>query len=315
MSKYYCSSEKDASFFISDEFNIRSSLFDKYGKVYPFTNENIGGCLKLVDFDKKTSALTVLSSGDHAFNLIKEGIINVDTFDINRLTEYYALGLKRAMIQRYSYEEFLNIVKLINHQICCPYASDSETDIIRQLILDLSFDMDKKYRLFWLNVINLSDNINGFFASRLLKSECEVITSSNNYLKDEESYNLLKSRIGGANITFKNAKILEVPKRFRNKKYDIVIFSNILDYMNDTFGINWNCKRFNEFGRQVEKICSDDSTIFYHYVFAGSTLVMTDNRPIFTFSSVYLRDLKDMKFEVIKNESFFDGVLVKRIKR
>ncbi len=67
-------------------------FFGEYDKFYPYTNECISGYLRFVDFIKKNSALSVLSSGDHVFSLISHGINNVDTFDINRLTEYYALG-------------------------------------------------------------------------------------------------------------------------------------------------------------------------------------------------------------------------------
>ena len=61
----------------------------------------------------KNNGLTVLGSGVYAFSLITNGVMNVDTFDINRLIEFYALGLNRAMILKYSYQECLDIMRII----------------------------------------------------------------------------------------------------------------------------------------------------------------------------------------------------------
>ena len=90
---------------------LSSSNFSKFCEIYPFTNENINGYIGKIVFSENDIILSILSSGDHAFNLITSGALNIDTFDINCLTEYYALGLKRALIIRYSYDEFMRISK------------------------------------------------------------------------------------------------------------------------------------------------------------------------------------------------------------
>ena len=118
------------------------------------------------------------------------------------------------------------------------------------------------------------------------------------------------------NLSFKNAKILEVPDRFRSKKYDVVMFSNILDYMNDSLGDCWGYRKIAGFEKKIEKMCSDDSTIFLHYVLGWrSTGVITNSRPVFIASSVYLQDLDGMKVELLNDTNSFEGVLIKRIKR
>ena len=81
--------------------------FSEWQKVYKETNENINGYMQQLDFKDKKKALSVLASGDHVFNLIYYDILNIDTFDTNRLTEYYALGLKRAALLAFTYEEYL----------------------------------------------------------------------------------------------------------------------------------------------------------------------------------------------------------------
>ena len=65
-----------------------SSRFTTYDRVYSETNE---ACDKIISkFDvKDKSVLTVLGSGDQAFQFYINGAKNVDLFDINKLTIYY----------------------------------------------------------------------------------------------------------------------------------------------------------------------------------------------------------------------------------
>ena len=75
-----------------------SNLFDGYQRVYFQTNENIEGYLGLEDLSHKENALCIAGSGDHAFSLISKGINDIQLFDINKLTEYMIMGLKKAII-------------------------------------------------------------------------------------------------------------------------------------------------------------------------------------------------------------------------
>ena len=92
---------------------VYDNRFDYYGdnricyrgfrNLYFQSNENIDYYLNMIDLGNRENALTVAGSGDHIFNLVANGITEVDSFDINYLTEYLALGLKKAMIVKYSY--------------------------------------------------------------------------------------------------------------------------------------------------------------------------------------------------------------------
>ena len=44
-------------------------IFGKYSKVYATTNENIAGYMGKIDFTGCSKALSVMSSGDHPFNI------------------------------------------------------------------------------------------------------------------------------------------------------------------------------------------------------------------------------------------------------
>ena len=129
----------------------RNNTFFEYDKVYATATENIDGYLNLVDFEGKNNALTILASGDQTFSLASKGIKNITTFDINKLTEYYALGLKKAAIEAFSYEEFLAYFKrLFDINI----GLDELTDMVKYL---LSY-MDYEYKIYWETIIDYNYN-------------------------------------------------------------------------------------------------------------------------------------------------------------
>ena len=300
--------------------------FTDFDKVYPFTNEYITGYLDYVNFTGKSSALSVLSSGDHPFSLITNGITDIDTFDINGLTEFYSLGLKRAMIMKYSYSDFLKIAELFNYQMGFIFSPgntgrfDPNEDIIKQLVSDLSKDMDEKYRTFWRKVVNSSDSLckdkSVFVLNSIANGACKGLTYNIDYLKNEASYNLLRSRLPKANISFTQADISSVPEIFKDGKYDVVLFSNILDYAVNSFGTDWNVDKLHEFTSSVEKICSSDSVIFLQYLlpwrFISSTIKCN---PLFLGSAVHTWDLKDYLVYNINAPGAKQGVVLKKIKR
>lgn len=185
--------------------------FTTYNKSYCFTNENIKGYLKLVDFEGKTSALSVLASGDHAFNLILNGITNVDTFDVNKLTEYIALGLKRAMILKYSYDDFFIVMKSL-----CGY--DTPIECIYEIISGILPYMEDKHRIFWQEIIDFNSKIQkGHFVGVNLIHMLTVnfgekygYIRGNEYLQSEEAYNKLKINLANAKINFKSTNAINL---------------------------------------------------------------------------------------------------------
>ena len=129
--------------------------FSTYQKVYFSTNENIKDYINRSNLEGKNTALSVMASGDHSFNLVEKGILNIDTFDSNALTEFYVLGIKRAMIMRYSYKEYLiTLNKLL----------DINTSLIEltSILSDLLPFMDKKYRGYWRTIIDYNYNMQNY---------------------------------------------------------------------------------------------------------------------------------------------------------
>ncbi|MBQ4584292.1 MAG: DUF3419 family protein [Bacilli bacterium] len=195
--------------------NIGNS-FETYSKVYSFTNENLADLYPLIHFEKYNSALTVLSSGDHAFNLIYMGIDKVDTFDTNRLTEYYALGLKKTAIQCLNYNEFM---KLFSGKI-----ERKQIDLLNYVIQN----MEPEYRNYFETLIAYFKKYSFDYVIHLFRSDTDISQKDikNIYLRSGVNYHKKQKRLANTTISFKHCDVLNIPKEFG--KYDLVELSNIL---------------------------------------------------------------------------------------
>lgn len=282
--------------------------FNTYNKSYCWTNENIKGYLNLVDFNGKENALSVLASGDHAFNLVYNGIKNVDTFDVNRLTEYIALGLKRAMILKYSYQDFLIVMKNL-----CSY--DSKVECIYEIIEGLLPYMEEKHSKFWQEIIKFnyiiqkenSTNINLIHMLTVNFTESYDYIRGNSYLKNEEAYNKLKLDLLNAKINFKNVNALDLSQEF-NGKYDLVLLSNILDYFGHYWGSYWDYETLKNYTEKLENITNKDAIIFLNYLFVHPQYAVT----LFDDSTIKTDDLETEEIITLDDDS--SGVILKRVK-
>lgn len=199
--------------------------YKKYCKLYSFTTENISGYYIFLDFKNK-DILTVCASGDHAINALLKGANIVDTFDINKLSNYFS-ELKYAGIKKLNYKEFIEFFT----------------------ISDNSFD----YNIFSKMKDNLSNNSYMFFeglyrhfdynGKNLRKSEIfnnlydisDYKIKYNDYLK-KDNYLQAKKKI--VSIKFSCNSFINLNKN-TDKKYDLILLSNISDYIKDLFKDNY----------------------------------------------------------------------------
>jgi len=301
--------------------------FDDYGSVYFWTNENVDAYLNAFDYNEKSDALTVAASGDHTFNLICRGIKNIDTFDINRLTEYFAFGLKRAMILKYNYDEFINTFFLLTNThlyTTGQFSVNDETDIIKGLLPY----MEPHHKIFWQEILDynyktqmqMNTNKNFLIALCLGTSSCNF---QNNYLTSEENYNILKAKMMDANITFTHTNALDLPDVF-HKQYDFILLSNIADYFYEYLGYDWGYDKFKEYQRRMESITKTNGVIFFNYIFKHFINTGMNNQALILSSSIFQNDLTDEEILKFDEEDLgapfgehltvWNGVLLKRVK-
>ena len=111
---------------------------------------------------------------------------------------------------------------------------DINTNVLNYLKLKKEILLNSRYDNFYKNVLaefNLSDNRKSeIFSFNELKK-------MNTYMKNEENFEKLKSILKKKEINVINGDIFNI-KESITKKYDRVIFSNILQYLDDFSKIN-----------------------------------------------------------------------------
>ncbi len=200
-----------------------SELHDNYFCwIYPFTNENISGYYKEIDFTNK-DVLTVTSSGDHILNAFLCGANNVDSFDINPLSKYYS-ELKIASIKTLSLEEFINFLYNKNKfKISKKYLDKDTYNLVRK-------KLKEKEQYFWDYIFKNYDN-KFLYNSYLFTDDfldIKSLTKANMYLTPY-NYDILKEKLQDKSVNYHDCNI----KNLINikKEFDIILLSNIAAYL------------------------------------------------------------------------------------
>lgn len=296
-----------------EHYNGLKINFSKYQKGFYWTNENINYYLNMFSNMPREKALTVIGSGDHVFNLVANGTKEIDAIDINYLTEYFALGLKKALIEKYDYYHFLYMMEHIaDRQI--------SLDELTQIIMDLLPYMELKYKIFWYEIANHNYIIQSQRKTNLnliqmlyMNVYARNVIGNNTYLQDEYSYNIFRNKLANARISFKGMDIADIPEKIKDKKYDLILLSNCLDYIDTRWGKDWPKEKLEEYLKSLEKISNDDATIFYKYIinFMDGNEIKPD---VCYDSTLTFEDVEKDAHIVYKPgiETIYDGVLVRR---
>ena len=244
--------------------SLLSPTFGTNSTMYNFTTENLSGYL--VEFDVKgKNVLTVTSSGDQLINLCLLGASNVDCFDSNR-NAYYMTSLKIAAIKALSYEEFLTYFSSCEREGVEKISSDG---ILGTIDMPVEFGKNPNYLSFELytKIRPFLDSNSSLFFDKLyeefkkqgmqLKESKEIFHKSskqsaiknNLYLANEFNYYLVRQKIDNIKYNFYTLDIFEIDKL--PSKYDVVMLSNIYDYITkveDIGDVSENKKRFERLG-------------------------------------------------------------------
>ena len=299
-----------------ESYEVVSEKFTKYQKGFYWTNENIDYYLNLLKIENKEKALTVASTGDHIFNLMLQGFKKIDTFDINKLTEYFVFGLKRTLIQEYDYYEFITILNyLANPNI--------SLEVLTEILYNLLPKMEKKYRIFWQEIIDfnyklqkrMGTNLNLMHMLYINVSIRQIHLNNNTYLLDEYAFTELKNKINSVDVTFQAADAVDLSQKFKGEKYDVILLSNILDYVEGRWGYNWRYEKLEEYVNSLTEIANESCIIYLKYIISYLTKAGV-KESIFHDSSIKHDDIKDEIYKVPKqsyNEEW-DGIILRRVK-
>lgn len=193
----------------------------EYSKIYTFTTENINGYMEYFDLKNK-NLLTLGSSRDQILNSFFYGARDITLFDINPYAKYYVY-LKVAAISSLNYEEFQNFFFL--HGI-------TECDNKKMFCKELFNKIKPNLRLFDYESLLFFDELFSSCEIDMIRDYLfddderrnNIIKDFNVYLRDEDSYNKLKSIIKKIHFNYIHGDIFQdnIPS-----KYDNIFLSNL----------------------------------------------------------------------------------------
>lgn len=199
-----------------DPFNNKNN-FNKYGRIYPFNNEQINEYYKY--FNYEGAVLAVASSGDHMLHAILAGATDITLFDINRLTKYFCM-LKLAGIKTLSYEEFLTYFMVVPTMVNLKNKKLYEK--VREALLP-------EERYFWDEVIK-----DGLTECNFYDSFFDIIACNNSYYDEDTYYDLQKKAYCFKEPEFLETDIFDLPNKIKSdKKFSSIFLSNISDYVDN----------------------------------------------------------------------------------
>lgn len=189
---------------------INGKTIKGYGRIYSSSNEDVLDLYADIDFKNK-NVLSVLASGDQAFMAYLKGATSVDLFDINKLTLYYYY--LRIWTMKYFHIFYAE-----------PYLCKLFID---KLISKVKPENNIEFNCFeyWRSLLKHIDNYDlhelFFPLSTIIQLNDEEIKRLSSLLKKKKS-------------TFYN---IDISSEINiQKKYDIIITSNIPDWIYSSDG-------------------------------------------------------------------------------
>ena len=265
-----------------DDVGHLDKFFGKYSKLYLMTTENIAGILNNVTTSGK-KVLTVAGSGDHVLESVLHGAEDITCFDINPFS-FNQVDLKLAAIKSLSYEEFLkffNIRKL----------NDENRFFDHTLFEKLSSNLNDQscnfysylYDYYNNDVKKIKKNIYYNFLYNLnhMKTMC-------NYLKKENYYEV-KDRIDDTTINYLESDFRKLRNNLNNK-YDLILLSNINDYIDELYG-NFYISEFYNNVMELTNNLNSFGTIQIAYFYTHLDYPMRAN-------DLYIKEIRDKYFSI-----------------
>ena len=229
---------KDIDFDIDMALNIPiSHRFCEYSPVFSNTCENLEEVEKIINYNNK-SILVPLSSGDQYLFSLYKNASNVTTYDINKLTKYYA-NLKIAAIKTFdNLNDFIPFLITDRVQLF---------DTKKEYIYKVLDNLDKDDLYFWKNYLLKTSKIQmkKLVTNKTNRFDLEYIKCGLPFYSDNNEYKKLKNKL--KKPKFINTDLYDITNVL-DEYFDVIDLSNIIstDICNNMYDdiysdvdINW----------------------------------------------------------------------------
>lgn len=225
-----------------DDYKLALDVINKdvsgfFKTIFYCSNEDLKSLFKNFNFKDKY-VLCVAASSDQYFHCLEHGASDIDLFDINNLTKYYVY-LRRWII-KYCGTYYPDYNKLIDSK-----------DFLKKLLLRVNVcskeeqDVYEFWKLFSLSSCSLEN----LFVKPKVRNKNEII-----------NLNELSKVLDISNFDFINFDLSD-EAYILNKKYDVVIISNILEH----FGLD--DMKINNIKDNLRNLLNDDGIVICSYVY------------------------------------------------
>lgn len=275
--------------------------FKGYSKMYAMTTENISEFLNKYDLRNK-KVLTVTGSGDQRYNCYLKGAKEVVCFDINPLAGLH-VRLKDTAMQNLEYQDFLKFFGII--------IDDSGNCFLDKSIFNKIKDsLDEDVYLLYDFIINhfKADPFKRVYHDY----NCDyngMIEFDNYIIKD--NYEKLKSIMKDKDFKFLNTNISSLPELLKGEKFDVILLSNISDYIDLVYG-NDHMKMYKELIDRLVDNLYDNGIIQVGYVYNLYSLGETNSKFRFPESRNKVFPFNEYPVEFVSsfnNPSTYDKVI------
>lgn len=263
-----------------------SNYFRNYSRMYMMTTENLNGFFNHFSVEGK-SILTVAGSGDQRLNSYILGAKDVTCFDINPLTELH-LKLKDTAIKNIDLDKFISFFEIKN--------DNKEYSSLDPRIFRMFKDyLDEDVYSFYNYVINESIYLRSRDIYIDFINDISNQKRINNYL-DLDSYNNIRNIIRNKSIDFIESNVIDLPCKLDGKKYDMILLSNISDYIHHIYNDN-HMSKYKELIDSLKNNLTEDGIMQVGYIY-----------------SYYNRgeDISDFHYDDIRNKYFSIGEYLTR---
>ena len=261
-----------------EKYTVGDAKHGKFSSIYMGPTSNVKDAMSV--FNDYKNVLSVGGMGAYAFEAALNNAERVDMFDVNYLQKLYYFIIETAIIYL-DYEDFIKHFTISDYEKISRINNGSayyKTDIS-----DLMSNEIYEYLSWYLpeEVTRVFDHLYEFYysvnlmSSRLFRSDYilavnQLKTIASMYNKEE--YNKLKEILiaGKCKFTYETVSLTEVPK-FYDKKYDLIILDNILQYYQNVPELNTPYLTNMFIQKELSKLLTDEGVIMVNYAFEIGT--------------------------------------------
>lgn len=261
-------------------------IYEDFCSVYMASTSNVKGTLGL--YSDYKNVLSIGSTGSHGFEALLNGAESVDLFDVNKLQRMYYELLKTS-IMYLEYEEFIKhftLEKQYNYMPISDMQNLLSNEFYEKIYKYLSSEAEATFSPLY-NEFNSLDII----TSKLFRLDFAL---EHSYLKKyvslynkAEFYKLKKILLTNKNIiNYKSCGLIDIGKNF-DKKYDLILLDNVLQYYKDYKCFN-SVSKVNKFIEcDLNNLAKDDGKIQVAYGYYITANCIKYDEEFMSFNELY----------------------------